>query len=201
MIRREILEGRLAPNYRMREVELSARLGISRTPTRHALSRLEMEGLLILRPRVGLVVSALDDDAVAELYEMRSSLEGTAAALAARHASAREIEELLRLSKLEGDLPADPTVRYNHNENFHQAIYRAAHNRFLVRSIPIIHDAIMLLGKTTMTAGDRYKHAADEHARIVAAIAKQDPDAAEIEAKRHIANALAVRRKMRGEVP
>ena len=90
-LRREIIEGRFAPGRRMREIELAEHLGISRTPTRQALTRLELEGLLDLRPRTGLVVSVLDMDAVEELYEMRAALEGTAAALASKHASPKDL--------------------------------------------------------------------------------------------------------------
>ena len=96
-LRREIVEGRFAPGRRMREVELAEHLGISRTPTRQALTRLELEGLLDLRPRTGLVVSVLDMDAVEELYEMRAALEGTAAAMAAKHASPKDLAALDRL--------------------------------------------------------------------------------------------------------
>src|SRR3954470_16827725 len=96
-LRREIIEGRFAPGRRMREIELSEHLGISRTPTRQALTRLELEGLLNLRPRTGLVVSTLDLDAVEELYEMRAALEGTAAAMAAMHASPKDLAALDRL--------------------------------------------------------------------------------------------------------
>src|SRR5580693_339291 len=77
-LRRAIIEGRFAPGRRMREIELAEHLGISRTPTRQALTRLDM-------------------DAVDELYEMRAALEGTAAAMAAKHASPRDLATLERL--------------------------------------------------------------------------------------------------------
>ena len=89
----------------MREIELASWLGISRTPTRHALSRLEIEGLLEVRPRTGLVVSSLDETAMEELYEMRAVLEGAAAAMAAHHASPREVAALEQLIKEEARLP------------------------------------------------------------------------------------------------
>ena len=91
-LRREILEGRFPPGRRMREIELASWLGVSRTPTRQALSRLEHEGLVDMRPRIGLVVATLDAAAMEELYEMRGALEGIASALAARHSSTRDVE-------------------------------------------------------------------------------------------------------------
>jgi DNA-binding GntR family transcriptional regulator len=196
-LRAEILEGRFAPGRRMREIELSERLGVSRTPVRAALSRLEGEGLLALVPRVGLVVATLEPDAIAELYEMREALEGTAASLAARHAGPRDIAALRELIEVERTLPRDPAVRAQHNLAFHQAIYAAAHNRFLVKSLYALHDAIALLGPTTFAGEGRPEHAEQEHARIAEAIAAQRPEEAETAARGHVRQAFTVRQAMR----
>ena len=196
-LRNEIIGGRFAPGRRMREIEIAAWLGVSRTPTRQALSRLEIEGLLDIRPRVGLVVSSLDAAAIDELYEMRAALEGTAAAMAARHASQRDIETLVQLVHTEALLPPEPSVRYEHNLTFHQAIYVAAHNRFLMKSLHALRDAVALLGPTTLSAEERYRDAQSEHDRIVQAISARDADRAEAEARAHVQRALAVRQAMR----
>jgi DNA-binding GntR family transcriptional regulator len=193
-LRREIVEGRFAPGRRMREIELSQRLGISRTPTRHALSRLELEGLLNLRPRAGLVVSVLDMDAVEELYEMRAALEGTAAAMAARHASPRDLALLDRLLDEEIHLGNDPASLYRHNRELHEAIHTAAHNRYLEKSLHALHDAIALLGPTTLAVAGRRVVAHDEHAAIVKAIKERDDAQAGRLASVHILGALDVRR-------
>jgi DNA-binding GntR family transcriptional regulator len=196
-LRREIVEGRFAPGRRMREIELSDWLSISRTPIRQALSRLEVEGLLAVVPRVGLVVASLDERAMAELYDMRMALEGSAAAFAAQHASARDIARLRELLDTETGLPHDASVLYRHNLAFHQAIYAAAHNRFLVKSLHVLHDALSLLGTTTLSQPGRPQKACIEHARIVDAIESRDVDTAEREARHHIHNALLVRKAMR----
>ena len=101
-LRREILEGRFPPGRRMREIELASWLGVSRTPTRQALSRLEHEGLVDMRPRTGLAVATLDAAAMEELYEMRGALEGIASAMAARHSSTRDVETLVQLVETVG---------------------------------------------------------------------------------------------------
>jgi DNA-binding GntR family transcriptional regulator len=197
VLRSEIVDGRFAPGRRMREIELASWLGVSRTPTRQALSRLEIEGLLNLKPRTGLVVASLDDEAMDELYEMRSVLEGAAAAMAARHASARDLDALANLVDIEASLPADPIVRYRHNLAFHGAIYAAAHNRFLMKSLHALNDAIALLGPTTMAAEGRLALAASEHRRIVDSIGRQDTAQAEQDARTHVLKALDLRRAMR----
>src|SRR5258708_29483380 len=84
-LRREIMEGRFPPGRRMREIELASWLGVSRTPTRQALSRLEHEGLVDLRARTGLVAATLDAGAMEELYRNRGPLEGIPSAMGARH--------------------------------------------------------------------------------------------------------------------
>jgi DNA-binding GntR family transcriptional regulator len=195
-LRREILAGRFAPGRRMREIELSEQLGISRTPTRQALSRLELEGLLTLEPRIGLVVASLDDAAVTELYEMRAALEGAAAAMAARHASPRDLARLSELVAREAMLPDEPRALAEHNLELHGAIYAAAHNRFLLKSVQALHDAIALLGPTTLADPGRQALFRAEHGAIVAAIAARDPAAAEAAARGHIERALDVRRAM-----
>ncbi|SEF47885.1 GntR family transcriptional regulator [Bosea lathyri] len=193
-LRREIVEGRFAPGRRMREIELAQRLGISRTPTRQALSRLELEGLLALRPRAGLVVSVLDMDAVEELYEMRAALEGAAAGMAARHASPRDLALLTRLLDEETGLGSEPLNLYRHNRELHEAIHMAAHNRYLEKSLHALHDAIALLGPTTLAATGRPVIAHAEHAAIVKAIAERDDALADRLARAHILGALDVRR-------
>jgi DNA-binding GntR family transcriptional regulator len=178
----------------MREIELAQRLGISRTPTRQALSRLELEGLLDLRPRAGLVVSVLDMDAVEELYEMRAALEGAAAGMAARHASPRDLALLTRLLDEETGLDSEPASLYRHNRELHEAIHMAAHNRYLEKSLHALHDAIALLGPTTLAATGRPIIAHAEHAAIVKAIAERDDVLADRLARAHILGALDVRR-------
>jgi len=185
-----------APGKRMREIELASWLGISRTPTRHALSRLEIEGLLEVRPRTGLVVASLDETAMEELYDMRAVLEGAAAAMAAHHASPRELAALEQLVEDEAQLSADPGARYRHNLAFHKAIYAAAHNRFLMKSLHALHDAIALLGPTTLSAKGRLPDAAREHRLIVEAITKRDGARAEAAARTHILKAVELRRTM-----
>ncbi|MBR0906547.1 GntR family transcriptional regulator [Bradyrhizobium liaoningense] len=193
-LRREIVEGRFAPGRRMREVELAEHLGISRTPTRQALTRLELEGLLDLRPRTGLVVSVLDMDAVEELYEMRAALEGTAAAMAAKHASPKDLAALARLIAEGETLDRDPLKLYRHNRELHDAIHVAAHNRYLEKSLSALQDAIALLGPTTLADKGRFAVAQAEHAAIVQAISQREGEKADRLARTHVLNALETRR-------
>ena len=95
----EIRRGELLPGARLRETDLAVRLGISRTPVREAIRQLEADGLVVHLPRQGASIRSLDYAEIAELYEMRAVLEGTAARLAARSASDMELAELSALNE------------------------------------------------------------------------------------------------------
>ena len=193
MLRRGIEDGTFGPGARMREIDLATRLGVSRTPIRQALSRLEVEGMLTVAPRTGLVVASLDSDAMTELYNMREVLEGAAAVFAARNASPKEISDLERILDETPSIAGDPREFARHNRRLHQAIYDAAHNRFLVKSLQALHDAMLLLGPTTLSTKARRKEAHEEHRALIAAIADRDGEAATAVVRQHIQAALKVR--------
>jgi DNA-binding GntR family transcriptional regulator len=187
-----IERGTLKPGARLREVELSAWLGASRTPVREALGRLEGEGLIDRDPSRGMIVAELDHGLVAELYAMREVLEGTAAALAARHASEAEIDALREIAAKDRDL-ADATRIARVNRLFHESLFRAAHNRFLLRAVNALRQSMVLLGPTTLATPGRPDKARGEHEAIVEAIARRDPAGADEAARAHIRAAYRAR--------
>lgn len=192
-----IQNGTLKPGLRLREVELATSLGISRTPVREALGRLISEGLVVNDPIRGMIVAELDYASVNELYAMREVLEGTAARLAAQHASEAEIIILLELverDRLASGGQASDLV--NHNRVFHDTLYRAAHNRYLVKTLGILRETMVLLGPTTLAQSGRGDKAVDEHLAIVTAVQRRDPDAAERAARDHIRAAHHSRLKL-----
>jgi DNA-binding GntR family transcriptional regulator len=192
--------GVLKPGQRIRENEMATQLDMSRTPVREALRRLEADGLLTFAPYRGMMISELDHQAVMELYQMREVLEGTAAGLAARHASEAEIGILEDLVAADKGSAADPKEASTHNRQFHGAVYRSAHNRYLLKTLNVLGDAMALLGMTTMSLTGRSDTAREEHAAIVAAIADHDAATAEAAARKHIREAQRARlRLMFGE--
>lgn len=195
-LRDAIAQGTLKPGQRVMELEIAEWLNVSRTPVRDALRRLEAEGMLVHEPRAGLAVARLDRQAVMELYVMREVLEGTAARLCARHASDLEVLELQDLVKLERQLKGDYEALARHNRRFHEAIHRGAHNRYLEKSLSAVNDSMWLLGRSQMLLPHRAKSAAAEHAEIVRAIQKRDPDAAEEAARKHVRAAQRERLKL-----
>ncbi|WP_135470146.1 GntR family transcriptional regulator [Crenalkalicoccus roseus] len=189
--REELRRGALTPGQRVLETEIAARFGMSRTPVREAIRRLQSEGLVAQLPGRGLCVARYGHAEMDELYVMREALEGTAARLAAQNAGRPDIALLQRLVAEEANLPAAALAE--HNRRFHRALHQAAHNRYLLRALSSISDALLLLGPTTLDMPGRAAAAREEHARIVAAIAARDGAAAEAAARAHIAAAHEAR--------
>ena len=187
-----IQSGRLAPGTRLREIELAEMTGLSRTPVREALSRLQLEGLLTMDAARGLVVTELDYSMTSELYAMREVLEGTAARLAARHASDVEIDFLREINARDTRLTDAEALAAN-NRLFHETLYRCAHNRYLVKTLNTLQESMMLLGRTTLAAPGRPETSRAEHGAIVEALARRDPEAAESAARAHIIAAYRIR--------
>jgi len=180
-----IQEGRLKPGQRVREIEIGDWLKVSRTPVREALRRLQSEG--IIEPKEGgLAVTSFDMRAVAELYDVRQTLEGAAAALAASGADSTELTLLQSMLDAQRQCPTDARAQARLNKNFHEQLYRAAHNRFLLKALQAQRDALVLLGPTTLMTPDRIAAAYAEHSEIVAAIVARDPKRAEAAAREHI---------------
>ena len=185
-IHKAILEGRLKPGARITEAGIGKEIGLSRTPIREAIRQLEARGLLVHEPHRGMVIPISDHQMVTELYQVREALEGTAAATAAMQASPAEVEllrEILDAGRRGGEAPAE-LVR--NNTYFHNTMYRAAHNRYLLRTLAALQDSLMLLGRSTLSLKGRAAAAFDEHEAIVAAIAASDTKAAEAAARLHI---------------
>lgn len=194
-LRSAIQQGELKPGQRVMEIEVAEWLRVSRTPVRDAIRRLESEGMLQHEPRGGLVVARLDRQAVMELYVMRETLEGTAARLCARHASDMEVLELVELIERERRIQGNFEAVAQHNQLFHQAIHRGAHNRYLEKSLAAVNDSMGLLGKPLMLLPERAQAALAEHAAIVQAIERHDPEAAEEAARKHVRSAQRERLK------
>jgi len=188
-LREAIRDGTLEPGQRVMETEVSAWLGISRTPLREAMRRLQAEGLLQHAQGGGLAVALYDLRAIGEFYATRESLEGTAAALAAQNADDAEIRMLWAILDAMRALPDDPRAHAGENEILHEQIYQAAHNRFLLKSLSALLSFVPLLGRTTYHAPGRVEVALGEHEAIVRAIQARDPAAAEAAARRHIRHA------------
>ena len=188
--------GDLPPGARLREVELADRFGISRTPVREALKQLEAQGLVSHEPHHGSVVATIDYSAHAEMYLLREVLEGTAARLAAVHATRTEIDVLLEMIEHDRTILDDSKQLAGRNRLFHHQVHLASRNRYLISVLTNMRVSMVLLAGSTLAVPGRAAEATEEHARIVDAIARHDADAAEECAREHMRNAYKTRIRM-----
>jgi DNA-binding GntR family transcriptional regulator len=192
-LRSEILSGMHPPGTAVRETSLAERFGVSRTPVREALSRLQQERLLERVAR-GLQVPQVDPQQVIQIYDVRILLEEEAARQAAR---ARQFPDLMRLEALlQRDRQLqdpDDYTRITTNLEFHAAVWNCAHN-------PVLRDLLERLSThlthapwSTLSTGNRWTDSLDEHEALLKAIENQDSDAAGKIAREHMETARALR--------
>ena len=190
-----ITSGHLPPATRLIEAELGSALSVSRTPLREALVALKAEGIL-RHDEDGLRVRQLAWSDVKNLYDMRATLEGMAARLAAEIAGPAERKALSAIATEEIALisqGAAPLRLAEHNARFHAAILAAAQNPFLADALGRLSRLMVLLGATAYRLPERVDAIAKEHEAIHKAISNQNGNAAEQAMKTHLENALQAR--------
>ena len=182
------------PGDRLVESDLADSFGVSRTPIREALQRLETQSLLTRDGR-SLIVSSLDHSQMAELYTVRAELEGLAASLAAKHATGEEVKVLQDMVNSDRKIIADPSALAKSYRRFHKQIHLASHNRFLIKQLDLVHRSMALMATTSLAADGRGPVAVEEHQAIVTAISKGDSEEASEKLRDHISIAFITRLK------
>jgi len=199
-LREAIVRSILPEGYRLQDRALAASLGVSRTPVRQAMQRLEAEGFVESVPRLGAVVTSITPQDVEDIYAIRIALEGVAARLAAQCASPGELELLLHLNEqiAEATPRGDIHLLSRLNQEFHETIYRAARNTRLGDLLKRLQYSIQRFKHSTLSSPERAQQALQEHRELLAAILARDADGAEAAARRHKENAMRARLKMYG---
>jgi DNA-binding GntR family transcriptional regulator len=192
-IREAIRSGKFRSGEHLREADVAKWLNISRTPVREAFHRIISEGLLTNGPWNGVMVADLDSQQLVQLYAVRAALEGTAAALAAQHATKTEVQRLFQIASCEARAKNDPAKLVIINSELHQMLYAAAHNRYLLQSITTVVDALGLLRHSTFVLPGSIELAHREHLQIIKAIRDRKSAQAERLAREHVNHALAMR--------
>jgi DNA-binding GntR family transcriptional regulator len=185
-------EGTYLPGDRLVESELAVRFGVSRTPVREALQRLETQSVLVRDGR-SMVVSSLDHDQLGELYVVRTELEALAARLAAQHAGPEEVLVLREMVKQDMELLGNPRELSRANRRFHKQLHLASHNRYLIQQLEMVHRTMALMETTTFAVEGRDLTALEEHSAIVSALENRDGAAAAEALKTHISSAYQTR--------
>ncbi|MDF2840971.1 MAG: transcriptional regulator, GntR family [Clostridia bacterium] len=189
-IRNAIISGDLKPGERVMEVQMAESLGVSRTPVREAIRKLELEGLIIMLPRKGAYVADLSVKDLTEVMEIRASLEGLAAGLASIRINADEIEELeIYALEFHKSIDEDIDVLIHKDFEFHDAIFKASRNERLIQLNNNLIEQVQRFREIYHKKVNKSKETSREHYAIVEAISNGDVDKAEKLARIHIENA------------
>jgi DNA-binding GntR family transcriptional regulator len=191
-----IVSGELAQGSVVSEAELVRRLGMSRTPVREALHRLETAGYVQSAPGVGYVVIELSERDMINVYMVRAVLEGLAAEHAATLASRTD---LARLEDLYDEMAAarerhDDSELARLNSLFHRTIAEAGGNTYVLAMLDNIRDVFERFRATAVTELQRRDDSHAEHGELIEALKARDPERARDLAIRHVHRALEFRR-------
>ncbi|MBD8975378.1 GntR family transcriptional regulator [Veillonella magna] len=187
-LRQAIRDGIFKPGERLMEIPLSEELGVSRTPIREAIRKLELEGFVIMIPRRGTYVADISLKDISQVFEIRSALEELAGALAAERITAEEIEYLERMlveigtyiEKKDMDRIVEADV------NFHEVLYKASRNERLVEIIHNLREQTLRFRTVSMNQPGRLAKTWEEHRLLVEAIADRDANKARKIARLHM---------------
>ncbi|MCR5176988.1 MAG: GntR family transcriptional regulator [Anaerovibrio sp.] len=187
-LRDAIRKGTLKPGERLMEIQLAEELGVSRTPVREAIRKLELEGYVIMMPRRGTYVANLSIRDVNEVFEIRTSLDSLASGLAAERITDEELERLQRLLvAIGGYIEANDMEKIVETDTeFHDLLYQASRNSRLVGIIFNLREQLTRFRATSMAFPGRLKATLEEHRRIVEAIAQGDVAEAQAAAEYHM---------------
>ncbi|MEO0666153.1 MAG: FCD domain-containing protein, partial [Pseudomonadota bacterium] len=150
---------------------------------------------MLTRDGRSLIASSLDHNELAELYVVRSELEGLAAQLAAQHATPEEVEVLQSMVEEDRAILHDPTALALTNRRFHKLVHLASHNRFLVQQLDLVHRFMALMATTSLAVEGRGETALAEHQAVVDAIRARDGEAADAALRDHLSKAFVTRLK------
>ena len=189
-LRKAIIIGELKPGERLMEVQLAEKMGVSRTPVREAIRKLELEGLVDMLPRKGAHVADLSVKDIMDVLEVRSTLDGLASSLSALRITEEEMKELKHVQSqfvnyvekdnLQGSIKKDV--------EFHDIIYRSSRNDKLIQITNNLREQVHRFRVIYLKDYSSTRELIREHMDICEAIFRKDPDGAQRCAQKHIKN-------------
>lgn len=190
-IRQAIIDGTFSPGERLMEIQMADEMGVSRTPVREAIRKLELEGFVVMIPRRGTYVADISIRDITEIYEIRTSLDVLAAGLAAERITDDELETLNRLLVEIGQHIADNNMEkiVEIDTAFHDILYQASRNERLCSIINNLREQLTGIRGRSMSYPGRLVETMDEHRSLVDCIAARNVEAAQNAARVHIENA------------
>jgi len=193
-LREQILIGELVPGTEIRQELLARQFGTSRVPIREALSRLQAEALIILRPRRGFAVTSLNQAEIVEIFELRMTVEEHAMRIATNErtqADVREVEALVEAM----ETPGTPSLQYlqqwmSTNRLFHTRLIECAHRKRVSEVALNLRDAIEPYMRIEANFNRQVGYANVEHRKIFEAFKRKDSEAAARLSRKHCESTL-----------
>ena len=203
VLREAILNNILVPGARLRADELAKELGVSKTPVREALRKLEAEDLITAGAGNSLTVKVLSENELLEIYYTREALEGMAARLAAENAGQLDIVKLKAVLQDVEDAFGRSNLDQvrSFGREFQLLVFKAAHNEVLLQLLTSFREKVRNHRVTTMSLPGRACETVEFCRELLAGIEKRDPDSAERIARANRRRALELRLKMMRTMP
>ncbi len=184
LLRRRLIAGEFAPGTLLQETGIAAGTGISRTPVRHALARLEQDGFLTRAPR-GYRVRERTPDEVIDVYEVRIALEAKAAEQAAERRTVFDLRGFAEIQR-EAEETSDNAELAELSSRFHAQIMIASHNIALQETLGRLHNLMAMYGSRAVQQTANQELVNREHAELVLAITDRSPERARASATAHL---------------
>lgn len=189
-LRRAILRGELKPGERLMEIQLANKLGVSRTPIREAIRKLELEGLVLMIPRKGAEVAEITEKNLRDVLEVRCALEELAVQLACDRIDKSEVKELRAAAEHFKDVldSDDITQIAQADEAFHDVIFTATDNQRLIQLLNNLREQMYRYRIEYLKKKECYPQLMEEHEAIICAIEGHDKEKATQITGQHISN-------------
>ena len=177
-LRQAILKGELEPGEHLMEMQLAEQLGVSRTPIREAIRKLELEGLVLMIPRRGAIVAKITEKDLKDVLEVRASLERLSTKLACERMEEETIEELREAQEafkaaLRGD---DITLQAQKDVEFHDVIYKSTNNLRLIQMLNNLREQMYRYRLEYLKDGTSHQKLVEEHEAIIEALSRRDTE-------------------------
>ena len=189
-LREAILRGELKPGERLMEIQLANKLGVSRTPIREAIRKLELEGLVLMIPRKGAEVAQITEKSLRDVLEVRRALENLAVQLACLRMSPQTLADLKAAAKAFEEILGgeDVTAVAEADVAFHDVIYMATDNQRLISLLNNLREQMYRYRVEYLKKKECHKQLLWEHQEIIRAIEAGEIDVATKITEQHIDN-------------
>ena len=192
-LRQAILRGELKPGERLMEIQLANKLGVSRTPIREAIRKLELEGLVLMIPRKGAEVAEITEKNMRDVLEVRKALEELAVQLACDKITKEEIEEMKKAAEEFRMIlkNKDITEIAEADVRFHDIIYMATDNQKLIHLLNKLREQMYRYRVEYLKNPDVHEQLTQEHEEIVYHIKRREKAEATAVTCQHIDNQVS----------